>query len=470
MKGKRLLLAGMAATVLFLGGMILLLRSDVGRVQADTSSASVTIQREALGQRQITVTVAGAGLTDLGGFEFDLMVDPAVAQVQGAQVGDFLGSSGRTVGALGPIIGSQGETVGFGAYSYDPSGNNAPGANGGGTLALVHMSVVSDGVSSLILSNTLFADVNATQQQVSTAGAVLQVRTHHVGWNLMALCVDTSGLSVTETLQSMTGGYDMVLGEDGTYVAGLPDMFQSLDEMDPSRSYYVRATGDVTMTQVAPAFDPSTPISLTVGWHWIGYCVAQAKPVTVALSSIAGKYDMVLGESGTYVVGLPDMFQSLREMRQGEGYQIRMTADGTLVYPAVSGQSVVVRAKKKAHSPGACSGVRRTPRLTLAYGDVQVDGRPAPAGTVVQAVTSEGTVAGCAVVESPGHFGVMQIYGVDSDGATPGFRPGETISWKVNGREATASPDFRWSDDRDVHRVSLVTGENKPIFLPLLER
>ncbi len=41
-----------------------------------------------------------------------------------------------------------------------------------------------------------------------------------------------------------------------------------------------------------------------------------------------------LPKRGAYVVGLPDQFQSLREMEQGTGYLIRMTADGVLTYPA----------------------------------------------------------------------------------------------------------------------------------------
>ncbi len=461
-------------TVLLLLSLIISLRSDVWLVSAQ-SGPTVGVVRDTLGQQAVTVAIAGTGLANLGGFEFDLGVDPAVAQVTTATVGSFLGTSGRTVGSLGPIIGSQRETVGFGAYSYDPSGNNGPGASGNGDLAFISMDVISDGVSSLTLNNPIFANVDATQQSVTTTNAALQAKTLHSGWNLIALCVDTTGLGVTETLQSATGGYDMVLGEHGTYVVGLPNMFQSLNEIVPPWSHYVRATEGVTLTQVAPPIDPSAPITLTTGWRWIGYCVTQSEPVTVALSSIAGKYDMVIGEHGTYVVGLPDMFQSLRALRQGNGYMVRMTANGTLIYPAGAPRVATLHEANVRAGTGKCAGVQNTPYLTMAYGHVLWHGQPAPVGSVVEAVTPRDEVAGCFEVTTAGAYGVMQLYGADDDGGIPGFRPGETIHWRVNGVDAKGAPDFTWGDDKAVHEVALSVASRSssgvaPIFLPLVEK
>ena len=453
------------------------LRSGTRLAQAQGGPA-VTIVRNTLGQQQVVVAITGTNMANLGGFEFDLGVDPAVAQVTTATVGSFLGTSGRTVGSLGPIIGSQGETVGFGAYSYDPSGNNGPGASGNGGLALVSMDVISDGVSSLTLNNPIFANVDATQQSVTTTNAALQVRTHHNGWNLMSICVDTSGLGVTETLQSMTGDYDMVVdGHGHAFIVGLIDDWQSLHEVVPPNAYYVRTTQSipVTLTQVAPAFDASTPMTLTTGWRWIGYCVAQSEPVTVALSSIAGKYDMVVGERDAYIVGLGDTFSSLKVLRQGNGYMIRMTADGTLVYPSGSPRVATLHEANVRAATGKCAGVQNTPYLTMAYGHVLWHGQPAPVGTVVEAVTPRGEVAGCFEVTTAGAYGVMQLYGADSDGGIPGFRPGEPIHWRVNGVDVKDVPGFTWADDKAVHEVALsATSSNgsgaAPIFLPLVEK
>lgn len=464
----RLLAYTSGLLVLLFLALILAVRSGVQAQPGPTAR----VVKDVLGQQQITVAIAGENLVNLGGFEFDLDVNPAVAKMQGAEAGDFLGSTGRTVGTLGPIIGAQGETIGFGAYSYDTTGSNIPGPSGNGTLAWVTMEVVSDGVSPLTLHNPIFADVQAVVQQVTTVSAALQVRSHHVAWNFMTPCVDTSSLTVTETLESITGDYTRVMGEEGTYVVGLPDIFQTLDSLRPGRGYfvYVTASTPVTFTQVMPPYDPHTPMALGLGWRWIGYCLETSLPVTMALESIDGLYDRVIGEYGTYVVGLPDQFQTLHEMRQGEGYQIRMLSEGTLQYPTSVPR---VPAKVAAPAPsGACASVQNTPYITLVYGEVTVAGAPAPAGTVVEAVTPRGEVAGCFAVTHPGYFGVMQVYGEDAEGGIPGFRAAEPIQWRVNGQMASGSQSVTWSGQGDLYQVNISlgapTGGAPSIFVPLV--
>ena len=78
----------------------------------------------------------GAGIdaeVDLGGFEFTLRFDPEIIQVDQVTLGDFLGSSGRAVRALGPQIDNEAGHVRFGGYSY----GSQPGAAGSGVLAYV---------------------------------------------------------------------------------------------------------------------------------------------------------------------------------------------------------------------------------------------------------------------------------------------------------------------------------------------
>ena len=96
-------------------------------------------------------------------------------------------------------------------------------------------------------------------------------------------------------------------------------------------------------------------------------------------------------------------------------------------------------------------------------------------GNVVEAVTPRGEVAGCFEVTTPGAYGVMQLYGADDDGGIPGFRPGETIHWRVNGVDVKDVPDFTWADDKAVHEVALSATSSSssgaaPVFLPLVEK
>lgn len=452
-------------------GLILSLSQDGGKAQAQAGPA-VHVVRAGLTQQTATAAIVAQDMTNLGGFEFDLATDPAVARFQSAQPGPFLGASGRMTGALGPLIGGQGESLGLGAYSYDPSGQNGPGPNGDGTLAMVMMTVAGEGVTNLALSQPIFVDVEANAQTVAATGAAFQAKSLHPGWNLLAPCVDTSSFGVSATLESLASIYDMVLGERGAYVAGLPNAIQSLEEIAPPWGYYVRITASVpaTLTQLAPAFDAAAPIALTAGWRWVGYCPGTTLPITAALQSIDGAYDMVLSETDAYVVGLPEVFQSLRELRQGAGYLIRMAADGVLQYPVGATAVAGTLAPARSTSDSACAHVQATPYSALVYGEVFLDGEPAPVGARVEAVTPRGEAAGCAQVIEPGYFGVMQLYGQDADGRTPGFLPGEPVAWRVDGQETTAAPALVWSGARDVQRIILVTGARPtmPAFLPMI--
>lgn len=103
----------------------------------------------------------------------------------------------------------------------------------------------------------------------------------------------------------------------------------------------------------------------------------------------------------------------------------------------------------------SCPPLANTPSFTQFYGVLQLQGRPAPAGTVIEAVTPRNEIAGCFVVTAPGLYGYLRVYGEDTTATPrlPGFREGESVRFRVNGQElAVTAP---WSGDRDLHRLDL---------------
>jgi len=95
------------------------------------------------------------------------------------------------------------------------------------------------------------------------------------------------------------------------------------------------------------------------------------------------------------------------------------------------------------------------------YGSVTYNGQPAPIGTVVDAYDPDGAHCGTFTVgdvtDSVGIFGFMPVYGDDplTTGVDEGATAGQTISFKVNGRDATVdSGDPTWSD-QTIKEISL---------------
>jgi hypothetical protein len=74
-------------------------------------------------------------------------------------------------------------------------------------------------------------------------------------------------------------------------------------------------------------------VDLHAGWNWFSTGVQPADPaVQPALSSIAGRYDYLLGETGTYSPSGEPFLNSLHSLEAGRGYMIRMKEAASLVF------------------------------------------------------------------------------------------------------------------------------------------
>ena len=112
------------------------------------------------------VQVMIEGTSDLGAFEFDLTYDPSILRAEEATVGDFLGSTGRSVVPVGPEVDSTGGRMTLGAISY----GSRPGPSGTGVLATITFVARREGSTALELSKVQVLDTAANAQSVTVAG------------------------------------------------------------------------------------------------------------------------------------------------------------------------------------------------------------------------------------------------------------------------------------------------------------
>ncbi len=109
-----------------------------------------------------SVTVAIENVSDLGGFEFELTYDPSVVTATNVLLGPFLGSTGRSVGELGPTFGTGSLT--YGAYSWGAN----PGPDGDGVLATITLPAINTGASTLHLQNVAAAEPDGAPIPIRT--------------------------------------------------------------------------------------------------------------------------------------------------------------------------------------------------------------------------------------------------------------------------------------------------------------
>jgi hypothetical protein len=271
----------------------------------------------------------------------------------------------------------------------------------------------------------------------------------------------------------------LVLGEEGTYAPPPADpRFNTLTNFNDGKGYMLRMTQDATLTVTGDAIASNTPIQLPSGWRWLGYLRDNALDIPTALASIAGKFNLLLGETGTYAPPPADpRFNTLSQMEPGRGYLIRMTQGGTLTYPASMAAQVRTEIEMLPPAIGGTEGgscdVLSTPYFTQFYGEVTVDAQPVPVGALVEAFNPRGDRVGCFEVTSPGLYGYMRVYGEDvsANPPIPGMRPGETVTFKVNGLTAQATGNTVWQDDKITRLVNLAAVSVTPefwIYLPVI--
>jgi len=81
----------------------------------------------------LTLQVMMDRAVDLGGFQFTLVYEPTMVSVEHATLGDFPGSTGRSIVPLGPTIDNEAGRLTFGAFAF---GDEA-GPSGTGPLAII---------------------------------------------------------------------------------------------------------------------------------------------------------------------------------------------------------------------------------------------------------------------------------------------------------------------------------------------
>lgn len=204
--------------------------------------------------------------------------------------------------------------------------------------------------------------------------------TLHDGWNWISFAVDSAG-PVATVLASIDGRYDLVLGETGTYAPPPAIQFlNTLATLEPGKGYFIRMTGDSELVLQGSRLPADTPIQLAGGWHWIGYLPTVPESLPGVLDSVAGRYDYLLGEYGTYGAYGPPALNNLAAMEPGRGYLIRMTQSGTIIYPTSGTLGASARPRGTATpSPTATRIPTGTPTAT-------------PTGTTMPAVAATATI------------------------------------------------------------------------------
>lgn len=173
-------------------------------------------------------------VSDLGGFELDLVYPPAIVTIESASdvsLGDFLGSTGRSASALGPDIDNTTGTLTFGGFSF---GDDA-GASGSGDLVTIIFTVQSRQDGTLDLQTATVTDTEASEMTVDSLvdGSLerqsIQVSPdpmHRSRWILLP-----EFMSITGEGTSFSESSSVIFSPDSAVLALLPPSVESTEQI-----------------------------------------------------------------------------------------------------------------------------------------------------------------------------------------------------------------------------------------------
>ena len=179
-------------------------------------------------------------------------------------------------------------------------------------------------------------------QVIHTSGYVLRDVPLGFGWNWLSFNLEFPNPDIDTVLASLNfPENDLVKGQNAfsTYLPG-GGWLGTLNTLGNSSMYIYRADVADTLKMLGSILDPATtPIPVVNGWNWVGYIPNYSLPVNQALSSISPQTGDLVKSQVSFAQYINPTFGwigNLKFMQPPNGYQLKLSTPGTLVYPPAS--------------------------------------------------------------------------------------------------------------------------------------
>ena len=217
---------------------------------------------------------------NLGAFQFDLHYDPSVVTIDKVTLGNFLGSTGRTV--WDPVLSEIGSgKLTFGAFTL----GTAAGPNGNGTLATIDFTLDKEKFDELAEGFTTL-DFDETRSYITdTSGTAPALSAQWTDGKITNTCTVNASAGTGGSIEP-SGDVPVECGTNVTFTITQEDCYTT-KEIVVNDAPPVAATGSYTFTDVqgednriAVSFDPKPPCTVTTNPGENGSI--SPGPVTVA--------------------------------------------------------------------------------------------------------------------------------------------------------------------------------------------
>ena len=294
--------------------------------------------------------------------------------------------------------------------------------------------------------------------------------TLNAGWNQVSFNVGLDSLNIRTVLGDVINNVALVQGNGKSFNPSWPDALNTLTAFDNTSGFWIKMNSASSITLTGTTLDlASNAITLKAGWNNIGYTPATAGSIrTVLATALAdGKIERIINASGNFAPSTPDVLNSLKEMKPGAGYWVKATADTTITFDEPEAQVAtfkLMRTMARSASDNFGEPVVYPNVSMTIMADVQIDGKPVPANSVVGVFVGNELRAKSAVIDFEGKTLANLTINVNTDGEALTFKlwnasTGETVdipNVSVSAKSGDAS--YSYPNDMLVLNVASSSG------------
>jgi hypothetical protein len=311
-----------------------------------------------------------------------------------------------------------------------------------------------------IITNTGTYGTNGISQFSSLIGYSTHTVSLRAGWGMISSYVDPLQTSLDSIFKPVNSSVIILKNGSGkSYIPSVP--VNTIGPWIKTEGYQIKMSSAGTTVFAGSTVVPqSTPIALPIGWSIMPYLRDSEIPVDSALKSIVASIVIVKDQDGkTYIPSIP--VNSIGNMKPGQGYQIKLTANQVFTYQA-NGAPLPKRAPIVESAPDTRTKQRHYPQPTSTGNNqtlvfsAEVVGQVLRPDDEIAVYSSSGKVVGTEAFRGD-NFSIA-VWGDDPttkeiDGMVEGEKFDIRIWKKAQGVELRAV-DVSWASGKGTYEVN----------------
>jgi len=159
------------------------------------------------------------------------------------------------------------------------------------------------------------------------------------GFQFISSNIEPDDLEMTAVIaEILNDDLEFVRNSEGSVLRKIgPNWVNNIGDWIFSEGYLVKMLGNGSFTVSGVQVEPTTPIIIEVGFQFVSYLPTSAIDALVAFETIIGDdLDFVRDSQGSMLRKIgPNWVNGIGDAEPGQGYLVKMLAEGELIYPAV---------------------------------------------------------------------------------------------------------------------------------------